>query len=139
MSGLTEQLKRHEGVRLHAYRDIAGYLTIGAGRNIDSDGGLGLSDDEIDYLLKNDISRCFRELEPFGWFSSLDLVRQDALVNMCFNLGLTKLLHFRRLIESIKNQDFETAAAEALNSRWATQVGARAVEVSEMIRTGLYP
>ena len=139
MTGLIDQLKRHEGVRSHAYRDNAGYLTIGAGRNIDCDGGLGLSDDEIDYLLHNDVDRCFSELEPFDWFSELDDVRQDALINMCFNLGLTRLLHFNNMIDALQNKDFELAAVEALDSRWARQVGDRAVEVASMIELGVYP
>ena len=139
MTGLIDQLKRHEGVRSHAYRDNAGYLTIGAGRNIDCDGGLGLSADEIDYLLHNDVDRCFSELEPFDWFSELDDVRQDALINMCFNLGLTRLLHFNKMIDALQNKDFELAAAEALDSRWARQVGDRAVEVASMIELGVYP
>ena len=58
MSKLTEMLRRHEGVVKYGYNDPMGYLTIGVGRNIDSRGGLGLSDDEIEFLLRNDINRC---------------------------------------------------------------------------------
>ena len=78
MSKLIEQLKRHEGVRTHAYKCSADYITVGVGRNIDEDGGLGLSDDEIDYLLANDIKRCKQELVALSWFVDLDEVRQDA-------------------------------------------------------------
>ena len=56
MSKLSDQLRIHEGVRKHVYLCSAGYETIGVGRNI-ADSGLGLSDDEIDYLLENDIAR----------------------------------------------------------------------------------
>jgi lysozyme len=138
MSKLIEQLKRHEGVRTHAYKCSADYITVGVGRNIDQDGGLGLSDDEIDYLLANDIKRCKQELVALSWFVDLDEVRQDALINLCFNLGLTRLLGFRNAMAAMAEGDYEKAADEFLDSRWATQVGQRAIEVTNMIRSGSY-
>ena len=138
MSKLIEQLKRHEGVRTHAYKCSADYITVGVGRNIDEDGGLGLSDDEINYLLANDIKRCKQELVALSWFVDLDEVRQDALINLCFNLGLTRLLGFRNAMAAMAEGDYEKAADEFLDSRWATQVGQRAIEVTNMSRSGSY-
>lgn len=138
MSKLVEQLRRHEGVRSHVYLCTAGYETIGVGRNIASS-GLGLSDDEINYLLKNDIARCRLELTTFSWFDYLDSVRQDALVNLCFNLGITRLLGFKNALARMGEGRYQEAADEFLDSRWATQVGSRALDVAEMIRTGRYP
>ena len=138
MSKLIEQLKRHEGVRTHAYKCSADYITVGVGRNIDEDGGLGLSDDEIDYLLANDIKRCKQELVALSWFVDLNEVRQDALINLCFNLGLTRLLGFRNAMAAMAEGNYEKAADEFLDSRWATQVGQRAIEVTNMIRSGSY-
>ena len=68
-------------------------------RLVDERGGLGLSEDEIDYLLKNDIYRSRKELsETFSWFDDLDEVRQDAMCNLHFNLGLTRLLGFKKAL-----------------------------------------
>ena len=138
MSKLSDQLRIHEGVRKHVYLCSAGYETIGVGRNI-ADSGLGLSDDEIDYLLENDINRCRKELETYSWFSDLDEVRQDALINMCFNLGLSRLANFKNALTSMAVGAYSDAAEHFLDSRWATQVGNRAQEVAHMIRTGEYP
>jgi len=138
MSKLSDQLRIHEGVRKHVYLCSAGYETIGVGRNI-ADSGLGLSDDEIDYLLENDINRCRKELETYSWFSDLDDVRQDALINMCFNLGLSRLANFKNALSSMAVGAYSDAAEHFLDSRWATQVGNRAQEVAHMIRTGEYP
>lgn len=138
MSKLSDQLRIHEGVRKHVYLCSAGYETIGVGRNI-ADSGLGLSDDEIDYLLENDIKRCRKELETYSWFSDLDEVRQDALINMCFNLGLSRLANFKNALSSMAVGAYSDAAEHFLDSRWATQVGNRAQEVAHMIRTGEYP
>lgn len=139
MNNLREMLKRHEGVKSHAYRCTAGKITVGVGRNIDPDGGLGLSDDEIDYLLDNDIVRCIQELNSsFGWFNSVDDVRRDACIDMCFNLGITRFAGFKNALAAMKKGDYETAADEFYDSRWAKQVGNRAIEVCEMIRSGKY-
>jgi len=137
MSKLVKQLRRHEGVRSHVYLCPAGYETIGVGRNI-AESGLGLSDDEIDYLLENDIKRCKQELIGLSWFIDIDPVRQDALINLCFNLGMTRLLGFKNAMAAMAVGDYDQAADEFLDSRWATQVGDRAIEVTDMIRTGRY-
>jgi lysozyme len=139
MSKLIEQLKRHEGVRTHAYQCTANMTTVGVGRNIDEDGGIGLSIDEIEFLLENDIKRCKQELISFPWFSQIDSVRQDALVNLCFNLGMTRLLGFKNALTAMSVGDYDKAADEFMDSRWAKQVGSRAEEVCAMIRTGNYP
>lgn len=138
MKELIDQLKRHEGSRTHVYECPAGYMTIGVGRNIDPNGGLGLSEDEIDYLLENDLRRCERELGRFSWFDDLDMVRQDALINMCFNLGFTRLLKFKNMLAAIAEGRYSLAAVEALDSKWAKQVGDRAKELAYQIETGTY-
>ena len=139
MSKLVEQLKRHEGIRTHAYQCTANMTTVGVGRNIDEDGGLGLSVDEIEFLLENDIRRCKQELITLPWFPEIDSVRQDALINMCFNLGMTRLLGFKNALTAMSVGDYDLAADEFMDSRWAKQVGSRADEVCEMIRSGNYP
>jgi len=138
MSKLSDQLRIHEGVRTHFYRCTSGLATIGVGRCIE-EGSLGLSDDEIDYLLENDIKRCKQELVSLSWFADLDAVRQDAIVNLCFNLGLTRLMGFKNAMGAMAVGDYEKAADEFLDSRWAKQVGQRALDVTHMIRTGEYP
>ena len=138
MSELTEMLRKHEGVRDKVYLCSAGYETIGVGRNISED-GLGLSDDEIDYLLNNDIKRGREELtEEYYWFAGLDEARQDAMIDISFNLGQTRLRGFVKSLEAMAREDFDTAADEFMDSKWSDQVGDRAVEVTEIIRTGEY-
>lgn len=138
MQRLREMIKRHEGVETHVYKDHLGLETIGVGRCI-AEGSLGLSEDEIDYLLDNDIVRCIKELNrAFPWFNSLDDVRTEALIDLCFNLGLTRLMGFKKALGAIEAEDWDTAKAELLDSRWANQVGNRAQEIAEMIRTGFY-
>ena len=131
---LAAQLQRHEGVRLKPYTDTVGKLTIGCGRNLTD---RGISEEEADFMLGNDMNTAEDELRrTFPWFRSLDSVRQAALVNICFNLGLTKLLTFVRALTAMSAKNYAKAADDFLESRWAAQVGARAVELTEQIRTG---
>jgi lysozyme len=137
MQRLLETLKRHEGVKYYVYRDHLGYETIGVGRCINRAVGLGLSPDEVEYLLINDVQRCIEELDgAFEWFKDLDEVRREAMINLCFNLGLTKLRKFVNALEAMKQRNYNKAATEFLNSKWANQVGERSREVAQMIRTG---
>ena len=136
---LIEMLKRHEGVESHAYKCSENKITIGVGRNVDKSGGLGLSDDEVDYLLQNDIDRVSGELDSeYEWFAGLDDVRQDAMIDISFNLGQTRLRAFKNALAAMAKGDWRAAADEFMDSRWSGQVGNRAKELTDMIRTGSY-
>jgi lysozyme len=136
---LIKMLKMNEGVETHAYKCSSNKITVGVGRNVDPVDGLGLSEDEIDYLLKNDIDRVVQELEnEYVWFADLSPARRDALVDISFNLGATRLRKFRKALKAMADEDYEQAANEFMDSRWSEQVGRRAVTVTEMIRKGGY-
>lgn len=135
---LFEMLKRHEGVKSHVYLCSAGYETIGVGRNI-SKSGMGLSDDEVDYLLENDIERVIKELSSeYPWFNTLDDVRKDAMIDISFNLGATRLRGFKRALAAMEVADYKTAAKEFLDSKWSRDVKGRATELCYMIEMGSY-
>jgi lysozyme len=136
---LIEMLKRHEGVEHHIYRCSAGFWTLGAGRNVDPQGGLGLSDDEVDYLLQNDIERVIKELSTeYRWFKDLDDVRKDAMIDISFNLGATRLRGFKRALAAMEVADYKMAAKEFLDSKWSRDVKGRATELCYMIEMGSY-
>jgi len=136
---LIKMLKRHEGVKSHAYKCSAGKVTVGVGRNIDENGGIGLTDSEIDMLLANDIKRVEQELKDrFSWYRNLDSVRREAMIDIAFNLGITKLLGFKKALAAMESGDYYWASTEFNASRWAEQVGYRAEELCDMIETGEY-
>ena len=136
---LTDMLIKHEGSKSHAYMCTANKVTVGVGRNIDPEGGIGLTKDEISFLLKNDIERVEDELSRrLPWILELSDVRIDALIDICFNLGLPRFLKFAKALDALEQREYDRAADEFMDSRWAKQVGNRAVTVSNMIRTGEY-
>lgn len=139
---LIDMLKRHEGEvkkngRHVAYMCPAGHWTIGIGRNVDPNGGIGLTDEEVDMLLEGDILRVIKELSAeYPWFNSLDDVRKNALIDISFNLGATRLRLFKKALAAMEVADYSLSADEFMDSRWAKQVGSRAIELTEMIRNG---
>ena len=135
MNGLEDMIKRHEGLRLRPYRCSAGKITIGYGRNLED---RGITTEEAEILLKNDISEITQRLyEEISFFYYLSDARKAVLVDMAFNMGVVGLLGFRKTLGYLEDGDWENAAKEMLDSRWAKQVKKRAEELSEIIRTGI--
>ncbi len=134
MTQLIEQLKRHEGLRLKPYKCTADKLTIGIGRNLED---VGISEQEAEMLLQNDIQEAVNQLkERFPWTMELDEVRFAALINFTFNVGIGTVSKFKNAMALLKAKNYDMAADEFLQSRWAKQVGQRAIEVTDQIRTG---
>ena len=133
MSNLIAQLKRHEGLELMPYKCTSGKTTIGVGRNLED---IGITEQEAELLLLNDIGRVKQELVNDQWYMNLDPVRKAVIENMSFNLGYPTLKKFQNMIAHISEGNFELASKEMLNSRWSKQVGQRSIELSEQMRTG---
>lgn len=131
---LMKDIMIDEGLRLKPYLCSEGKLTIGYGRNIQQ---TGITKEEALYLLDNDLDRVEQELDrSFVWWRTMSDKRQRALANMCFNLGLKKLLGFKNMLAAMERKDFETAANEAVDSDWYKQVKDRSPRIVEMIRKG---
>ena len=134
---LKTQLRREEGAESCAYQDSLGYWTIGVGRLIDSRKGGGLSNDEIDLLLDNDIKRNYEAvLKALPWVDKLSDARQAVLIEMAFQMGLKGLLQFQRMLGSVEDGQYVEAAAEMVKSRWAMQTPARAYRLASQMETG---
>lgn len=136
MMDLITQLKQHEGYRRLPYKCTEGFDTIGYGRNLETN---GIDEEEAEYLLRRDVGKCRAELfSRVGFFSELDSVRQDALVNMAFQLGVGGLLKFKNMMMALNEANYWEASRQALDSRWARQTPNRAKEVALMLETGEY-
>lgn len=134
MQDLLRDLVADEALRLKPYRCTEGKLTIGIGRNLDD---VGITQDEAFLLCQNDIRRVQAELDrALPWWRSLSENRQRALANMAFNLGVPRLLGFRKMLVAMQEHRWEDAAAEALNSKWAAQVHDRARRIARLIQGG---
>ena len=109
-------------------------MTIGVGRNLDD---RGLSDDEIDYILANDIKIVEDELDVW-WkdWRTMDETRQRVVADMLFNMGRPTLAKFKNFLSALQEQDYERASVEMMDSNWARQVKGRADTLARMMRDG---
>lgn len=137
---LVDQLIVHEGCELSAYQDSLGYWTIGIGRLIDKRRGGGITHEEAIYLLSNDITRALQDARTFPFFEQLSEVRQNALVELTFSMGLPTLRQFRRMLAALSARNYDKAAVELKDSRWFEQVGpVRGNRIMRMIQEGKWP
>ena len=133
-TALKRLLTLHEGRRDRPYKDSEGNLTIGIGHNLDAK---PLSDRVIDLIFEDDIADAIADLNRvLPWWVTLSDNRQIVIVDMCFNLGIGRLLKFSKTIAALQAKDWETAADEMLDSKWARQVGIRATRLADMMRAG---
>jgi len=152
---LIALLIKHEGCELEAYKDTKGLWTIGIGRCLETKGltakecehlkissthyidvliQRGITHDEADYLLSNDLDDCMADrTKSLIWFIASPEMVKIVLVSLCFNLGLAGLLKFKKSLSFIKDGLYFSAATELLDSKWKHDVGDRAYDLSGMI------
>ena len=147
---LLEQLKEDEGFSKKIYLCPAKKRTIGYGYNVDSNmlklnaetlavyGRVGITEQQAESVLKMCIDEIRKTLlVKIERFNLLDSVRQNVLINMCFNMGYAKLAEFKNFLAAISERDFETAAAEMEDSKWFHQVGLRSKRLVNEMRLGV--
>ena len=131
---LETALVRDEGLVTLAYEDTVGKVTIGVGRNLDD---LGITEGEAMFLLRNDIERVKMEVgQNFAWIDDLDSTRKNVIYNMVFNLGIVRFSKFKNMIAAMAKGDYIDASVEMMDSKWAHQVGRRAVRLAETMASG---
>lgn len=138
LTPLEKCLVNNEGLKHYVYLDTLGNFTIGVGRNI-SPSGPGLSTQECMSMLHNDILQCISDLSKYDWYLSQDSVRQGALIELRFAMGMAGLLTFKNLIQSMESKNYRDAAEDLITSKWAKQVGEnRTTNICNRLRTGTY-
>jgi lysozyme len=139
---LLDDIERDEGYRQFVYDDATGQPidiackgnpTIGHGLNL----RVGFSKEESLQIVAMRLRKIDQHLvQALPWYVSLTGRRRNALCGMAYNMGVTKLLTFRDMCAALNAGDFDTAAAECLDSVWATQVGDRAKRIAQAIKEG---
>lgn len=131
---LTTDINAAEGLRLYPYVDTTGHVTIGYGTNLSA----GITEAEANFLRDNRIAAAISQAEAQPWWPDVKDCepRARAFVEIIFNMGVANFQGFTLALSAAERNDWDTCAAQLLNSKWATQVGKRAEELAEMVKTG---
>jgi lysozyme len=133
ITNIYEQLRRDEGVQYDVYMDTEGFLTLGVGHRLR---GRPLSDKAVEQILKDDLEGITAELVgAYPWAARLSPARFGALQNLAFNVGVAGVGTFKKMLTAIQGEDWEGAARELLDSKYARQVKERAVRLAKQLET----
>ncbi len=135
ISQMLQLIKEQEGFRATPYTDTTGNLTIGFGTNLTA----GIDKTLAILMLTYKISQNLLKLKQLGWFNNLDMTRQSVIENMAYNMGVEGVMGFHMMIAGLEAEDWTGAASDMLNSVWHSQVGERAVVLSNIMRDGKFP
>ncbi len=138
-TNVTEMLKGEEGRVPYAYQDSLGFWTIGDGILIDKRKGGALTEDEMDYILRNRVSKASASvIKALPWSATLDEPRFAVLVGMAYQMGLEGLLGFKNTLAAVQEGRWQDASIGMLGSAWARQTPARAQRMAEQMKTGAW-
>jgi len=138
IANLTKMLKLDEGTNIKngrhmLYKCSADQWTIGYGYNIEKN---GVSEKIAQAIFDEFMTGLLVNPEIRKIIDGHDEIRQSVIVDMAFNLGVKGLLEFRNMLTAFENGDYNLAALEMLDSKWASQVGHRATRLAYMMKTG---
>jgi|TARA_R110000772_G_scaffold2348_2_gene8095 lysozyme len=141
---LREELTFDEGCINKIYLDHLGYPTFGIGHLVletdpehGKEVGTPVSEERIKECFENDIENVFNDLDRnIPWWRDLPKDLILVIANMSFNLGITRLLKFKNFLKAMEDKDWDKAAVEMIDSRWAIQVGPRAIRLKDRVLKG---
>ena len=130
---IKKRLIDFEGMVLKSYTCPTGYTSVGVGRNLETN---GITEEEAMYLLNNDITNVIKDLDKH-WIAwrKLPITAQYVCIDVVFNMGINTWMSFRMTRSYMELNEWEKAGDELLNSKYAEQVGRRAIFNSEQLRS----
>ena len=133
---IKKMIQEHEGYVGVIYEDSVGNPTCGWGHLLDNGSRVPKAAAEV--FFNQDFNSALADFMALVRQYNLDLgpLRRAVLIDMLFNMGFTRVRGFRKMLAALQVGDFECAADEMLDSKWAIQVGNRAIELSRLMREG---
>ena len=135
---IKDRIKKHEGYRDTIYADSLGYNTIGYGHLVIEDGfipGVQYSKKELEQVFEKDFETAVQSAKKLVGDYDLNDDAFGVVIEMCFQLGLPRVLKFKFFLAALKIQDYEKAAEEMLLSKWHEQTSVRCEELTNIMRS----
>jgi len=139
MESLLTRTANHEGLRLREYYDTMGHRTIGYGHKLMRGESYpnGITKNEAMAMLVTDLDAAKSQVaSAFPWILRLDDMRLSVIYEMTFQLGIGGVKKFKKMLTALREDDFDRAALEMLDSDWYNQTPKRCEELARIMRTG---
>lgn len=153
---LSKSTDDHEGFRSIPYKDTKDLWTFAKGRCLERnpltaeewkhllDGShivVAITEQGANWLKWIELRARERDCQnSFSFWSRLNDARQNALIEMAYQMGMSKLKGFKKMLAAIESEDWQAAYLEGLDSQWHREDSpARAREVMLLIRDGKFP
>lgn len=141
LEGAKARIKAAEGFSASVYVCPANYLTIGWGHKLTEEDdfveGVEYDKDELELLFEKDFNIAYKDACSICEEYNLDIsdTAKEILIDMAFNLGKPRLLKFKKMLTHLQNKQYDKAADEIINSKYFNQVGKRASNNANLMRT----
>jgi len=139
---IMAMIQRHEGFKQRPYKDSLGLWTIGVGhligdgKSLPAEWDREFSLEEIQKLFAGDYIKHKMAAMKIPGFDTLNSSGQAALIDITYNMGPTWWHRWPTFTKDMQAHDIAGAAASLEDSKWYTQVGARAREVVGLLKSG---
>lgn len=145
-SKIIPLLRFEEGVRHEPYRDSLGYPTIGVGFRLAGAGAplpdFAIGDATVNAWLHELVIDVHNEMSCVDSIvdamAACNQQRQDILTSMAYQMGASGLEGFQHMLEAITQRNWESAARQMLDSKWAKQTPERANRHADVMRSGCW-
>ena len=125
---LIERIGANEGFRRKPYQCSEGVWTIGHGLT-------WLTEEESLHILTGRISQQHLQLlDDLDWYKDMPPEVQGVVIEMCYQMGFVGFTKFKKAINHMKNKEWQLAAHEMLDSKWAKQTSNRANQLADIVR-----
>ena len=125
---LVERVAQNEGFRSKVYKCTEGVDTIGHGLTY-------ITEEESLHILAGRISNShLKLLDSPDWYKDLPAEVQGVIIEMCFQIGRSGVLKFKKIIANMINKDWEGAADEMKDSLWYRQTPQRCERLASIVR-----
>ena len=136
---LKARIKKHEGYRDTIYKDSLGFSTIGYGHLVLQtdryEKGVTYRKKDLEKVFDTDFNTAKSNANQLIEGLPIHHQAKCVIIEMVFQLGIGGVSKFKKMWKALKQNDYQTASEEMLDSRWAKQTPKRAEELSGVMKS----
>ena len=136
---LKARIKKHEGYRDTIYKDSLGFSTIGYGHLVLQtdryEKGVTYRKKDLEKVFNTDFNTAKSNANQLIEGLPIHHKAKCVIIEMVFQLGMGGVSKFKKMWKALKQNNYQIASEEMLDSRWAKQTPKRAEELSNVMKS----